>query len=410
MVSRWSRVIGVATALIFLTLAIAPLASTADVATATVAPAESAGWYEAEGSGFDSQELVALSVSGPSGQTMLLAEHTTTPSGNFNYLFRMPRHAEEGAWTMILLGKDSERTASATFELPLLGADIELLTSPKSAPIGTEFSFVASAFKGRETVKYWLTGPDSKIYLNGALDASPTGRVFFGARVNDPMPFGLWKMSAYGIISDHLGIAEFKVGPIGTPVEGVLPLVPSVTPTLTITPGDTPATYRVQAGGFGHTEYLTAAVTGPRGQGLGLPGRTSTSDGAIEMLFRMPRYAEAGQWTLTLEGKTTDRIVEATFEMPVLGPDLTLRTTDEVASAGMTVSISGEGFESRETVTYWLVGPDGRDYFVGDLTAKVTGHMTFKVVISESMATGLWKAYAYGKSSDHLGVVTITVT
>lgn len=403
---RWqARLASIVFVLALLILAITPAISAEGTASVTIVPTEKAGTYDIQGGGFGRKEAVKFSVTGPSGQEMLLATHTSSDDGYLSETILMPRHVEAGTWTLTLTGADTGRTGSGTFIMPLLGPDVELLVTPKVGALGTKFEFSSTAFNVGEVVNYWLTGPDAKIYLNGSVDATTLGRVAFSAIVGAPMPFGIWQMSAYGNSSDHLGIAEFTVSEEGGPGPA-----PATIAKATVTPSDQPATYVVHVSDFGRNEAVTMIVTGPSGQTLGLPKHTTTGDGSFDYAFRMPRYAEAGHWTLILTGESSDRTASAPFDMPLLGPDIVLNLSAASVAIGEPIAVNGSGFEPQETIEYWLVGPDGVTYPSHTVAASAQGIARFNVMVGEGMPTGQWHVYAYGQASDHLGVATFTVS
>lgn len=403
---RWqARLASVVFALALLALAVTPAINAQEAASVTIVPTEKAGTYEVQGGGFGRTELVRISATGPSGQEMLLAEHTSSADGYLSYTIRMPRHVEAGVWTITLTGADTGRTASGTLDMPLLGADVDLLVTPKIGALGTKFDFISVAFEASEVVSYWLTGPDAQVYLNGSIDATPTGRVAFSAIVGQTMPLGLWKMSAYGVTSDHLGIAEFTVN-----LEGGPSPAPATIATATVTAGDQPGTFQVRVTDFGRNEAVTMVATGPSGQTLGFARHTTTGDGSFDYQFRMPRYAEAGRWTLALTGESSGRTASAPFDMPLLGADIVLGLSAQSVAIGEPIAVSGGGFEAAEIIEYWLVGPDGAIYPSHTVTASTQGVARFTVTVSEGMPTGQWQVYAYGQSSDHLGVAPFTVS
>lgn len=389
--------------LTWLTLLIVPSVSAASI---TVTPGETLAWFDVQASGFDSHEVVNVTLTGPSQQRQELSSLTTAANGDIAFNFRMARYEEPGEWMLTLLGDDSRQEMSASFNMPKLGPDIDLLMIKSVGPAGSRFDFHSKEFLALESVQYWLSGPDYKVYLSGRLEATALGIVDFTSLINERMPSGLWHMSAYGIKSNHLGIATFAAG--GAAANGVSPIVAPPS-SVTITAGDTPGSFVLRATGFSHQEDITTVASGPNQQQLGLPQQTTNVNGELTMDFRMPRYAELGNWTITLTGAVSERTVSTTMFMPLLGPDIEMMASPTGGAGATSYHITAGGFENQEAVTYWLVKPDYSQVALGSVDATRIGNVSFDIEINGALPGSTWMVYAYGNTSDHLGLVAITV-
>jgi hypothetical protein len=188
-------------------------------------------------------------------------------------------------------------------------------------------------------------------------------------------------------------------------------LAPSVgaatTASVAVSAGENAGWYQFHATGFGRTESLHYYLIGPGGQSIGGRDLSTNGDGNRDFGLKLPRWAPSGDWTIVVEGKSSDRTAQATFATTARGADLELAI---VAASGSTVAVTGDGFDTREEVRYWLTGPDGKIYVTGDLEASTRGHIYVEAQVGAELPRGQWTLSAYGQESDHFGVAAFTVS
>ena len=95
-----------------------------------------------------------------------------------------------------------------------LGPDSAIDASVANAVTGAVITLnSARIFDDRETVYYWLTGPDGNVHLAGTVEANEHGR-FNGEQLTmaSAMPRGEWQLNVYSPMSNHYGIATITIG------------------------------------------------------------------------------------------------------------------------------------------------------------------------------------------------------
>jgi hypothetical protein len=137
---------------------------------------------EFRGIGFIPNERVSIWATAPD-QSVLGGEFFGANGvGEVAIRFRVPQNALGGTWALTAFGDQSRQPAIAEFAVngqPQGVAAITGAVEPGSGPAGTRFFFFATGYRDRETVSYWITGPDGAIvaaYPSGA-KANGDGRV-----------------------------------------------------------------------------------------------------------------------------------------------------------------------------------------------------------------------------------------
>lgn len=169
-----------------------------------------------------------------------------------------------------------------------------------------------------------------------------------------------------------------------------------------------PGTVAFQATGFADDERLSTWLTGPSQQVQAARSQEANGSGDVSFSLRIPRHFEAGRWAITVHGLDSNREAIVYFDVAAREPDLTLSAGPTSGAAGTAFAFTGSGFDTDETVSYWLSGPDGASYAGGTISAA-SGAVAFTYTIGAGPATGMWSMSAYGQRSDHLAVATFTV-
>jgi hypothetical protein len=190
----------------------------------------------------------------------------------------------------------------------------------------------------------------------------------------------------------------------------VVPSTSAATPAVVASPGNSPAWFDFRATGFGRTEHVHYYLIGPDGQSIGGRDHSTNGNGDVNFNLKMPRWAYAGVWTITVIGEDSESQASGSFEMPQLGPDIELTVDRATGPLGTSFHFTSTGFDREETVQYWLIGPDGKVYLTGQVDASLRGHVAIDAPIGAGQPTGQWTLRAYGQDSDSLGVATVTVS
>src|SRR5581483_215248 len=160
------------------------------------------------GAGFIEGERVVTWATAPD-QAVLGGDYAAAKgsSGKVEVGFTVPKNAIGGQWALTAYGLESQTPVVATFEVqgrPAETASPQGMVAPQSGPPGTRFAFAALGFKSKETVSYWLTGPDGQVhaaYPEGET-ANSDGRVDITWDSPADAPRGVWVITIQGLKSD----------------------------------------------------------------------------------------------------------------------------------------------------------------------------------------------------------------
>jgi hypothetical protein len=188
----------------------------------------------------------------------------------------------------------------------------------------------------------------------------------------------------------------------------------AVEPSLTVYPGDNPNQFQVMAAGFDDNQALGYSLTSPSGIQYG--GRTHSTDGvgAVAFSFFIPRSSEAGQWRLFVWDKDHEMVTaSATMNVALAqGPDAIIDASVANAASGAVITLnSARVFDDRETVYYWLTGPDGKVHLAGTVEANGNGRFNDeRLALASALPRGEWTLNVYSPMSNHYGVAAITAS
>lgn len=200
---------------------------------------------------------------------------------------------------------------------------------------------------------------------------------------------GLWRLALATLLLVGLGFA--------------LPTGASAASVKSVKPTQYEGEYRVDASGFLPDEQVSARLIGPSEQVVKLDRDDASKRGTVRFSFFMPRYYEGGEWTLRLEGVTSDKKAKETFDVPERGPNVGLSVDPVEGSSGATFTIASGEFDPGERVSAWLSRENGELIPLGETRANEVGQAAFAFVAPPGMTPGDWFAVAYGIRSDRLG-------
>jgi len=174
-------------------------------------------------------------------------------------------------------------------------------------------------------------------------------------------------------------------------------------------PTERPGEFRVEARGFRAGEEVSIRLLGPSGQNVKFGHDDANQRGNVRFTLFIPRHFEAGQWTLRLRGRDSDKEAEATFEAPRRLPNAVLNVSQATAAPGTTLVFTSGDFSGGEEVSYWLSSPAGENLPGGVVHADLGGQLSFVYTIPLSAQPGVWQMTAYGQESDNQGAAVFTV-
>jgi hypothetical protein len=118
--------------------------------------------------------------------------------------------------------------------------------------------------------------------------------------------------------------------------------------------------------GFTRGEQVAIWATAPDQTVIGGDFEFAKGDeGRIDVGFEVPEDAIGGRWSLTAYGFVTKTPVITTFEVQGRDPATAVHQVSVAPSSGAPGSqfaFAALGFRSKEKVSYWFTGPDGKVY------------------------------------------------
>lgn len=176
-----------------------------------------------------------------------------------------------------------------------------------------------------------------------------------------------------------------------------------------VTAGDEPRAFTFKGAGFDSTEKVRFAINGPNEAYTVLSERTTNSEGSIEFSQIMPRYLQAGAWTITLLGEDSRLESSANFVLPSVLPNAEVGLSQTTGPNGTDIRVTSRDFEHGEQVNYWMTGPDGKIYASGQNTTDTNKSMRFNAMLETGSIKGLWKISVYGTDSDRLAIAEFVI-
>lgn len=174
--------------------------------------------------------------------------------------------------------------------------------------------------------------------------------------------------------------------------------------------GTEPGKYSVRASRFAANEFVSVKVFGPNETLLKLGDEEADARGNLRFSIRLPRFLPAGEWTVVLRGHTSKKHGERNFTVPP--PELNAGLTAEPATGSLTTTFtfSSPDFQAGESVSFWLVDPNGQAIAGGESTVSEAGQLVIAFQAAEGAPIGGWLMNAYGSQSDRLAAVGFSIT
>jgi len=284
--------------------------------------------------------------------------------------------------------------------------------TPTAGPPGTRFVFLASGFKPRERLSFWLNLPDGRVQAANIADTDRSDRNGDAAWVwvaPADAAQGVWQMVSHGADSGFEVVLTFTIGAApaseAPPPYGVDPRS-----------GDAGTLFRFFATGFKAGEYVDVRVRSPGGaestDGLRLAEPAST-DGRLDGSWTSPLDAALGDWQVTLRG--SDSGVTRTIAVTITAPTVarsSLVISPDLGSPGMRFAVSVTGFAANEDLSVWLNRPDGRVVAAeieGTGRTAPDGRAGWTWVAPADAPLGSWQMVAHGRTSGIEAVVSFTL-
>jgi hypothetical protein len=180
---------------------------------------------------------------------------------------------------------------------------------------------------------------------------------------------------------------------------------------MTITPTSRLGEFKVEARGFYKDEDVSAWLTGPSQQVVGVNDYSTDARGRVKFKLFMLRHYQPGPWALTLAGLRSREEAIEYFESPDRGVNATATMSATSLNIGDTVTVNGDGFNRDERVSYWFTLPDGSAARgASDAVTDRLGNVTFSFVVARpDLEIGGWALSVYGYDSDHYAVTPFEV-
>jgi hypothetical protein len=180
--------------------------------TVEIEPTTTPGAYKFRARGFYDEEGISFWVTGPNGQVQGIGDNKETDSrGRLTIERTLPRHFQPGRWAITAHGQRSRREAIGYFELPYRAPNAVVLVTPAQVPTTSAMTIAGSGFGRNDVVSFWFTAPDGRTIPGANLvQATHSGDFTFPYLLGPSAQVGTWTVSAYGMKSDHFGVAVFE--------------------------------------------------------------------------------------------------------------------------------------------------------------------------------------------------------
>lgn len=169
------------------------------------------------GAGFALGERVATWATAPD-QTVYSGQffYAARADGTVDLTFHVPGDAPGGRWGFTAYGDRSKMPAITNFEVQANQASENRpvdTVDPAAGPAGTRFRFNMYGYNDNETISYWITGPDGKVFAAYPRKekADKRGKVSFSWNAPSDAPHGIWVVTVQGIKSGRAKGLRFEI-------------------------------------------------------------------------------------------------------------------------------------------------------------------------------------------------------
>ncbi len=306
------------------------------------------------------------------GTGTLLTTVTGDSTGSFKTTASVPSGTTPGLIPIAGVGQTSNAVGSYNFLL----YPPTLALAPLSGSANTTLTLSAYGFKGSEKVNvFWNNG------ATPVLTVSTTTFGYIGPtafQVSAGSIPGNYIVKAVGQLSHTVITNTFTVVPPGS--------------SLSLTSGPVGAATNISGQGFSPNELVNILwdYTGP-GTGTILTSVYAGISGTISDSFNVPSNAN-GMYTVAAVGATSNSVTQNTF---TLGNGLT--ASPATLSPGNSVTVTGTGFQSNESVAFYLDSTAGS--ILSTATADASGNVSSTITIPATTPPGNHNVIGVGQIS-----------
>jgi hypothetical protein len=325
------------------------------------------------GNAFGANEAVNIywNYAGP-GTGILLTTVTGDSTGSFKTTASVPGGTTPGLIPIAGVGQTSSAVGSYNFLL----YPPTLALAPLSGSANTTLTLSAYGFKGSEKVNvFWNNG------TTPVLTVSTTTFGYIGPTAFQ-VPAGTipgnYVVKAVGQQSHTVTTNTFTVVPPGS--------------SLSLTSGPVGAVTNISGQGYSPNELVNILwnYTGP-GTGTIVTSVHAGTSGSISGSFNVPANAN-GVYTVAVVGTSSNSVTQNTF---TLGNGLAVSPT--TISPGNSVTVTGTGFQSNESVAFYLDSTAGS--LLGTASADASGNVSSTITIPAATPPGNHNVIGVGQIS-----------
>jgi hypothetical protein len=322
--------------------------------------------------------------------------------------------------------------------------DSEKNVAPPAGWPGTNFSFYATGFDGREKAGYWFNAPDGTIYANRFKYVIHTyqGRADWSWTVPEDAPPGTWSAVVHGVESNTEQVVLFEVLSPGDAEEiaetphGGAPIAPpgSAPPNpegVAVQPasGIAGTKFEFFATGFERKEKVSFWASDPAARHYGSTDYETRANinGRADWSWRAPGDALPGVWIMVARGLDSGReqiiyfdIYDATANTPAPGegparsaelnaPDVTV--DPPVGTPGTRFHFRAAGFEPRQKLYFWATDPSGENHEKEkyNIRSNEEGVAYWNWRTPDNAATGVWQMFIFSDETSMQKVIFFDV-
>jgi hypothetical protein len=325
------------------------------------------------GKAFGANEAVNIywNYTGP-GTGILLTTVTGDSTGSFKTTVSVPGGTTAGLIPIAGMGQTSNAVGSYNFLL----YPPTLALAPLSGSANTTLTLSAYGLKGSEKVSiFWKNGATPVLTVSTTTFGYIGPTTFTVPASTTP---GNYTVKAVGQQSHTIITNTFTVLPPGS--------------SLSLTSGPVEAVTNISGQGYSPNELVNMLwnYTGP-GTGTIVTSVNAGTSGTISGSFNVPTNAN-GVYTVAVVGTSSNSVTQNTF---TLGNGLAV--SPAITSPGKSVTVTGTGFQSNESVAFYLDSTAGS--LLGTASADASGFISSTITIPAATPPGNHNVIGVGQIS-----------
>lgn len=370
------------------------------------------------GTGFLPNETISVWITRPDGVVIDYPQQVTSDIGSFQSSFVFSEALPTGRYTFTALGVVSGYQVFAPFELsarnstPSGWAQLRVAYPyPASTSQNGEIAITGALFSPGEQVSIWMTLPNNAVRGLPLQLADGNGDFFAIIQLDERLPVGLYKITAQGLSSKRLVIAEFNVTQgrfVGVnPGSGARPNEALQATFVAPTSPDVPDHVVVSGSGYNANELIGLWLTLPNDSVVGLPQAQANELGDFAIDVTLAERLPIGTIRVSAQGVESGRLLITSFEVgrdnltSVSAPQVMVEFVAATSgTASDIIVVTGKGFQAGEQVAHWMTLPDNSVRDLPSVNADENGNYRVAIEVGGRLPNGTVRVTARGLSTN----------